>query len=80
VFSQNLMRTVILLVLLALLYTVTNAAVIGIDLGSDTFKIGIAKSGAPIDLVLNEQSKRKSEQRLWETKIGTRETLILEDG
>jgi molecular chaperone DnaK (HSP70) len=54
------MRTVILLVLLALLYTVTNAAVIGIDLGSDTFKIGIAKSGAPIDLVLNEQSKRKT--------------------
>ncbi|KAL0491806.1 HSP70 [Acrasis kona] len=46
--------------IISLFFIAANAAVIGIDLGTDTFKIGIAKSGAPIDLVLNEQSKRKT--------------------
>jgi hypoxia up-regulated 1 len=54
------MRIVVLIALLSLFYAVVNSAVISIDLGTDTFKIGIAKSGAPIDLVLNEQSKRKT--------------------
>ncbi|KAG2377675.1 hypothetical protein C9374_009191 [Naegleria lovaniensis] len=34
--------------------------IVGIDLGSRWLKVGIAKSGSPIDLVLNEQSKRKT--------------------
>ncbi len=54
------MRSVVLFALLSLYVAVVNTAVISIDFGTDTFKIGIAKSGAPIDLVLNEQSKRKT--------------------
>lgn len=36
-------------------------AVIGIDLGTEFLKIGLVKPGTPIDIVLNEQSKRKTE-------------------
>jgi len=54
------MRILISIFILSLYCIAVHAAVIGIDLGTDTFKIGIAKSGAPIDLVLNEQSKRKT--------------------
>ena len=43
-----------------LLVTLCDAAVIGIDMGSESFKIGIVRPGSNIDIVLNEQTKRKT--------------------
>src|SRR3989338_1649980 len=52
---------VILILLISLFISSSQqASLIGIDLGSRWLKIGIAKTGSPIDLVLNEQSKRKT--------------------
>lgn len=34
--------------------------VIGIDIGSEFIKVGIARPRHPIDIVLNEQTKRKT--------------------
>ncbi len=34
--------------------------VIGIDLGAEFLKVGMVRTGAPINAVLNEQSKRKT--------------------
>jgi len=45
---------------LGLIICYVSAAVIGIDLGTEFIKIGIVKPGAPVDAVLNEQSKRKT--------------------
>lgn len=57
-------RTIVALSLLLLLacslFVHTNAAVIGIDLGTEFIKVGIVKPGSPVDVVLNEQSKRKT--------------------
>ncbi|KAL9642388.1 hypothetical protein ABK040_014231 [Willaertia magna] len=57
----------LLLVLLGCIFFLTyfinnsyQGPLIGIDLGSRWLKVGIAKIGTPIDLVLNEQSKRKT--------------------
>lgn len=51
--------------LIAILFLCTQIAyqraVIGIDLGTEFLKIGLVKPGTPIDIVLNEQSKRKTE-------------------
>ena len=49
-----------LIVILFFISSSHQAPVIGIDLGSRWLKVGIAKAGSPIDLVLNEQSKRKT--------------------
>ncbi|KAN0053001.1 hypothetical protein ACTA71_012482 [Dictyostelium dimigraforme] len=46
-------------VVLGLLATTANAMVIGIDLGSQTFKVSLIKPGA-FETVLNEQSGRKT--------------------
>jgi hypoxia up-regulated 1 len=61
-------RTNLLSLLLLIIFTITllftsrvnAAAVIGIDLGTEWIKVGLVKSGSPIDVVLNEQSKRKT--------------------
>lgn len=48
--------------LLALLPFVSliQASVIGIDFGTDWFKVSIVKPGVPLDIVLNRESKRKT--------------------
>ena len=33
---------------------------VGIDLGADSMKVSLLKSGSPIDIVLNAESKRKT--------------------
>ena len=53
-------HSIAVLLLLTLCVACTSAAVIGIDLGTEFIKIGIAKPGSPVDVVLNEQSKRKT--------------------
>lgn len=53
-------KTLISVLLVVLLACCVSAAVIGIDLGTEFIKIGIVKPGAPVDAVLNEQSKRKT--------------------
>lgn len=40
--------------------TVASASVIGIDYGTDWFKVSIVKPGVPLDIVLNRESKRKT--------------------
>eukprot|EP01133_Synstelium_polycarpum_P016947 gene16947-20160_t len=47
------------IVLVAAMAAVSDALVIGIDLGSQSFKIGVIKPGA-FEIVLNEQSGRKT--------------------
>ncbi|KAJ3388052.1 Hypoxia up-regulated protein 1 [Entophlyctis sp. JEL0112] len=37
------------------------ASVIGIDYGTDWFKVAIVKPGIPLDIVLNKESKRKTD-------------------
>ncbi|KAJ3071597.1 Hypoxia up-regulated protein 1 [Podochytrium sp. JEL0797] len=55
------MRVAKLCVLVLALVQPTLASVIGIDFGSDWFKVAIVKSGVPLDIVLNRESKRKTE-------------------
>ncbi|KAJ3220348.1 Hypoxia up-regulated protein 1 [Dinochytrium kinnereticum] len=45
---------------LLLLNTPASASVIGIDYGSEWFKVSIVKPGVPLDIVLNRESKRKT--------------------
>eukprot|EP01061_Rhynchopus_euleeides_P039178 TRINITY_DN6722_c1_g4_i1.p1 TRINITY_DN6722_c1_g4~~TRINITY_DN6722_c1_g4_i1.p1 ORF type:complete len:794 (+),score=437.93 TRINITY_DN6722_c1_g4_i1:263-2644(+) len=47
-------------VVLSVLVSVVSSQVVAIDLGSDFIKVAGVKPGAGIDVVLNEQSKRKS--------------------
>ena len=54
------MKAVLRSVVLGLCATVASSQVIGIDFGSDFIKIAGVKPGTGIDVVLNEQSKRKS--------------------
>ncbi|CAJ0640731.1 6430_t:CDS:10 [Entrophospora sp. SA101] len=65
------------------LSTIEAVAVIGIDYGTDWFKVSLVKPGVPLDIVLNRDSKRKTqsvitirgEKRLYGTdaaNIGTR--------
>ncbi|KAI9203941.1 Hsp70 protein-domain-containing protein [Polychytrium aggregatum] len=46
--------------LLALLCAPVSASVIGIDYGAEWFKVSIVKTGVPLELVLNRESKRKT--------------------
>ncbi|KAJ3128212.1 Hypoxia up-regulated protein 1 [Nowakowskiella sp. JEL0407] len=39
----------------------TSASVIGIDYGTDWFKVSLVKIGVPLDIVLNAESKRKTQ-------------------
>lgn len=38
-----------------------NAAVMSIDYGTEWFKVGLIKPGMPLDVVLNKDSKRKTQ-------------------
>jgi molecular chaperone DnaK (HSP70) len=51
-----------MLILLSLLLSLgfTQASVIGIDYGTDWFKVSIVKPGVPLEVVLNQESKRKT--------------------
>jgi hypothetical protein len=40
---------------------VNGLGVLGIDYGTDWYKVGLVKPGVPLDLVLNKDSKRKTE-------------------
>jgi hypoxia up-regulated 1 len=51
---------VLLLVISCLLPWIQAAAVIGIDFGSEWFKVALVKPGVPLDMVLNRESKRKT--------------------
>ncbi|KAJ3330875.1 Hypoxia up-regulated protein 1 [Blyttiomyces sp. JEL0837] len=42
------------------LLQVVSASVIGIDVGTDWLKVSIVKPGVPLDIVLNRESKRKT--------------------
>ncbi|KAN0026103.1 hypothetical protein ACTFIV_007085 [Dictyostelium citrinum] len=55
----NIFLSLFLVVVLGLLATTANAMVIGIDLGSQTFKVSLIKPGV-FETVLNEQSGRKT--------------------
>ncbi|KAI8814028.1 Hsp70 protein-domain-containing protein [Cladochytrium replicatum] len=44
----------------SLLFSAAHASVIGIDYGQEWFKVSIVKSGVPLDIVLNAESKRKT--------------------
>jgi hypoxia up-regulated 1 len=57
---QTLAILLLFLLLTCSLIAYTNAAVVGIDLGTEFIKVGIVKPGSPVDVVLNEQSKRKT--------------------
>jgi hypoxia up-regulated 1 len=51
----------LLLLLGTVLFTLTQGVIVSIDYGTEWFKIGIVKPGTPFDLVLNAESKRKTD-------------------
>ncbi|KAI8619321.1 Hsp70 protein-domain-containing protein [Chytriomyces sp. MP71] len=55
------MRSPLVLLLLAACHSIVSASVIGIDFGSDWVKVSIVKPGVPLDIVLNKESKRKTD-------------------
>ena len=48
----------------ALLPSVTGRAILGVDLGSLYMKVALVQSGAPLEIVTNLHSKRKTEQMI----------------
>ncbi|KAJ2609318.1 lumenal Hsp70 protein [Coemansia sp. RSA 1804] len=60
--ARPLWKTLALGLVLALcvLPSLTSAAVLGIDLGSEWFTIALAKPGRPLDLVLNRDASRQT--------------------
>jgi hypoxia up-regulated 1 len=46
---------------LAVAIPFAHAAVMGIDYGTDWFKVGLVKPGIPLEIVLNKESQRKTE-------------------
>jgi hypoxia up-regulated 1 len=42
-----------------------SAAIISVDFGAESFKIAMIKSGHPLDVVLNKESKRKTPSFLY---------------
>lgn len=58
--SLTSLVTLLLVTLVTLTFTPVSASVIGIDLGTDWFKVSIVKTGIPLDIVLNTESKRKT--------------------
>ncbi len=53
------MRIPSLLTLLFVLHPLARAAVLAIDYGADFTKLSLVKPGAPLDVVLDRDSKRK---------------------
>ena len=41
--------------------SLSHSAVLSIDYGADWFKVALVKPGVPLDVVLNTESKRKTE-------------------
>jgi hypothetical protein len=61
--SLSIVTTTLGLLLLVQLPTlVTSRAILGIDLGSLYMKVALVQSGAPLEIVTNLHSKRKTEQ------------------
>ncbi|KAI8974913.1 heat shock protein 70 family [Pilobolus umbonatus] len=54
-------RWLLFLLALVLLLHENNAAVMSIDYGTEWFKVGLIKPGLPLDVVLNKDSKRKTQ-------------------
>ena len=52
--------TIVITIVLAVFVHYNVANVIGIDFGSDTMKVAIVQPGAPMEIVTNLQSKRKT--------------------
>ena len=52
--------TIVIAIVLAIFVHSSVANVIGIDFGSDTMKVAIVQPGAPMEIVTNLQSKRKT--------------------
>jgi hypoxia up-regulated 1 len=58
-------RFLLITILIALFaLSLTEAAVIAIDYGTDWFKVALVKPGIPLDIVLNRDSKRKTQSAL----------------
>lgn len=55
-----LLSAFLLFLIVVLTPTPSTASVIGIDYGSEWFKVSIVKPGIPLDIVLNHESKRKT--------------------
>lgn len=53
-------RILLLLIIAASLPTIAFSFVIGIDFGSEWFKVAVVKPKTGLDIVLNEQSARKT--------------------
>jgi hypoxia up-regulated 1 len=58
------MKYLHLLAALLLPVTTTGRAILGIDLGSLYMKVALVQSGAPLEIVTNLHSKRKTEQMI----------------
>ena len=52
--------TQLLLLLLVALTSLVSGSVIGLDYGTEWYKVSIVKQGIPLDMVLNKESKRKT--------------------
>ena len=52
------------LALLSLPVVTTGRAILGVDLGSLYMKVALVQSGAPLEIVTNLHSKRKTEQMI----------------
>ncbi|KAI9190129.1 lumenal Hsp70 protein [Blastocladiella emersonii ATCC 22665] len=57
-------HALLVLVVCLALARAASGAVLGIDYGSDWFKVALGRPGKPIDLVLNRESKRKTHSLL----------------
>jgi hypoxia up-regulated 1 len=58
-------KFLIVVILIALFASsLTEAAVVAIDYGTDWFKVALVKPGIPLDIVLNRDSKRKTQSAL----------------
>ncbi|RKO95178.1 hypothetical protein CAUPRSCDRAFT_9327, partial [Caulochytrium protostelioides] len=55
-----MLRLTALLVLVLALADAARAVIVGIDYGTDWFKVALKQPGASLDLVLNRESKRKT--------------------
>jgi len=62
--SQSLYLSLALLLTSHVLSTATAKAILGIDLGNLFLKVALVQRGAPLEIVTNMHSKRKTEQMI----------------
>jgi hypothetical protein len=62
--KMNRVSFLVVILLITFLNLVNSRAALGIDFGSEYVKVAVVKIGSPIDLILNEASKRKSENMI----------------